>query len=107
MPTESTRPDALMMNIQSQIKGSRSADRAASVCDIAEPLLGVDKANGEHAWIRQQPHGVLFVTRDIYDTINFPQDHPKSGQPRYQWEPESNGIRRGFLVDAAKPEGTA
>jgi len=81
-------------------KGPRMVDRVASICDIAEPLLGVDRTNGGHAWIRQQPHGRLFVTRDPLDTINFPNDHPQSGQSRYDWVDGPDEIRRGYL----KPE---
>ena len=34
------------------------------LCRIAEPLLEVDYKAGERAYIRKQPHGRLFVTRD-------------------------------------------
>ncbi len=72
-------------------------DRITSICDIAEPLLGIERAAGQRAWIRQQPHGRLFVTCDPLDTINFPTDHPRSGAPRYDWVDCTDGIRRGYL----------
>ena len=91
--------DALMLPAGCK-RGSRMVARVASICEIAEPLLGVDHAAGQHAWIRQQPHGRLFITRDPLDSINFPNDHPRSGQPRYDWIEGPDGIRRGYL----KPE---
>jgi hypothetical protein len=92
-------PDALMLPAGVK-RGARMVERVASICEIAEPLLGVDRAAGQHAWIRQQPHGRLFVTRDDRDTINYPIEHPRSGQPRYDWVDGADGIRLGFL----KPE---
>jgi hypothetical protein len=92
-------PDALILPPGSK-RGARMVDRVASICDIAEPLLGVDRSADQHAWIRQQPHGRLFVTRDPLDSINFPNDHPRSGEPRYEWVDGPDGIRRGYL----KPE---
>jgi len=82
-------------------QGARLADRVASIAEVAEPLLGVNRANGGRAWIRQQPHGKLFVTRDPADTILFPRDHPLSGQPRYRWESQEDGSQRGWLVEGA------
>ena len=79
-------------------------ERVGSICDLAEPLLGVDRAAGQHAWVRQQPHGWLFVTRDNRDTINYPNNHPRSGHPRYDWVDGDDGIRRGYLkVEATAP----
>ena len=75
----------------SQKRGARLADRVASIVSITEPILGVDRAAGERAWIRQQPHGQLFITRDPADTIITPRDHPLSGQPRYRWKSSPKG----------------
>lgn len=83
-------------------KGQRLGERVASICDIAEPILGIDRDLGQHAWVRIQPHERLFITRDPEDSINFPNEHPLSGQPRYNWVEGVDGIRRGFL----KPEAT-
>jgi hypothetical protein len=93
-------PDALMIPATLK-KGARLSDRVASVIEVAEAMLGIDRrsANPGRAWIRQQPHGKLFVTRDPADTIVFPRDHPLSGQPRYRWERQPDGSAWGWLVE--------
>jgi hypothetical protein len=90
------RPDALFLPTQ-PVGGPRIFDRIAAVCRIAEPLLEVDFKGGERAYIRKQPHGRLFVTRDPTDTINFPTGHPRSGTPRYRWEKRADGTELGYL----------
>lgn len=91
------RPHALM--IPEGLKtGARMSDRVASVADIAEPLLVVDRSQGERAYIRVQPGGRLFVSKDIHDTILFPKGHPRDGMPRYNWVPQENGVEYGYLV---------
>jgi len=84
-------------------RGATIFARVSSIADIAEPLLGIDRLAGQLAHIRQMPHGWLFVTRDPTDTLNFPIDHPRSGQPRYDWHDGPDGIRRGYL----RPETTS
>jgi hypothetical protein len=96
------RPHALM--IPSSMKsGTRFADRVSSICDIAEPLLGLDRKKGQTAMVRFLPPAgeVCFVTGDINDTINFPKTHSRTDTPRYRWETQPNGIRFGFKVDGA------
>lgn len=96
------RPDALLVPA-SMRKGERVFERVASICDVAEPLLEIDRAAGERAWIRTQPNGTLFVTRDPFDTLNFPRDHPHHGRPRYHWgRPRRDGITLGYLVEEAQ-----
>ncbi len=80
-------------------RGERLVDRVRSITDVAEPLLAIDRAMGERAWIRQQPHGRLFVTRDPADTICFPRDHRLAGLPRYRWERQADGSEWGYLAD--------
>ena len=92
------RPDALFLP-ETVKTGGRIFDRIAAVCRIAEPLLQVNLAAGEKAYIRKQPHGRLFVTRDASDTIFFPIDHPRSGQPRYRWERQPDGAEFGYLIE--------
>jgi hypothetical protein len=79
--------------------GARMADRVASVADIADPLLAVDRSKGERAYIRIQPGGRLFVSKDFHDTILFPNGHPRDGQPRYHWVSQDNGLEYGYLVE--------
>jgi hypothetical protein len=97
------RPDALMLDARVR-KGRHASNRVASVCDIAEPILGVDKAAGEHAWIHLQPHNWLFVSKSVEDTINFPHDHERDGQERYHWVVQPDGSKWGYLVDGASPD---
>jgi hypothetical protein len=90
-------PDALM--IPEKMKtGARMSDRVASVADIAEPLLLVDRSKGERAYIRIQPGGRLFVSKDVHDTILFPKGHRRDGHPRYNWVSKETGVEYGYLV---------
>jgi hypothetical protein len=91
-------PDALMLPANVK-RGVRLAQRVNSICEIAEPLLGVNRAAGERAWVRQQPHGQLFITRRPDDSLCFARGHPRSGQPRYRWEKRSDGSEWGFLLE--------
>jgi hypothetical protein len=92
-----SRPDALLFPAGRK-RGARLVDRVASIAEAAEPMLGVDRAAGERAWIRQQPHGQLFITRDPADTILFPTDHDLSGRPRYRWVRQPDGSEWGYLL---------
>ena len=94
------RPDAVFLP-ETVKAGGRIFDRIAAVCKIAEPLLEVDRPAGEKAYIRKQPHGRLFITRDPLDTIYFPTGHPRSGQPRYRWDRLADGTELGYLTETA------
>jgi hypothetical protein len=76
-------------------------DRVASIADIAEPILGVDRARGERAYIRLQGNGKLFISMSTYDTINFPKNHERDGQPRYRWVIQPDGSEFGYLMQGA------
>jgi hypothetical protein len=91
------KPDALMLP-EDRKSGSRMVDRVTSIADIAEPLLEVDRARGERAYIRLQGNGKLFVSKSIFDTIFFPKDHQRDGQPRYRWDLQPDGAEFGYLV---------
>jgi hypothetical protein len=90
-------PDALMLP-QDRKQGARMVDRVASIADIAEPLLGIDRNRGERAHIRLQPNAKLFITANVHDTIFFPRDDRRDGQPRYRWELQPDGAEFGYLV---------
>jgi len=90
-------PDALFLPANRK-RGSRMIDRVSSVADIAEPLLGGDRSAGRIARIRNMPNEWLFVTLDVSDTINFPRDHLRAGQPRYAWVNQPDGSRFGYLI---------
>jgi hypothetical protein len=91
-------PDALMIPEGSK-RGARMVDRVSSIIDLAEPLLGVDRAKGERAYIRLQGNGTLFVSKSVFDTIYYPKDHELDGRPRYRWEKQADGIELGFLKE--------
>jgi hypothetical protein len=91
------RPDALFL--PAQPASGKIFDRVAAVCRLTEPLLECDYRAGEHVYIRKQPHGRLFVTRDPADTIYFPIGHARSGEPRYRWERREGGVEVGYLVE--------
>ena len=90
-------PDALML-AEDRKRGARMIDRVASIADIAEPLLQVDRAGGERAYIRLQGNGKLFISKSVVDTILFPKGHARDGQPRYHWQVQADGSEFGYLV---------
>jgi hypothetical protein len=77
-------------------RGTRLVDRVASIADIAEPLLAVDRTRGERAYIRLQGNGKLFISKSLTDTILFPKNHECEGQPRYRWELQPDGSEHGY-----------
>jgi hypothetical protein len=99
-------PDALMLPQYRKI-GLRMVDRVASIADIAEPLLGVNRKGREGAHIRLQKDGRLFITKSIFDTLNYPTDHPFDGHPRYAWVKQPDGSEWGYLLaESARLEPT-
>jgi hypothetical protein len=94
-------PDAL--SIPGRYKRGRTlGERVDSILAIAEPLLGVDRAAGQRAYIRQQGCGPaiwMFVTRSPDDTLYGPTHSPFRGRPRYDWIDRPDGIRIGYLKD--------
>jgi hypothetical protein len=94
-------PDALLLP-EAWKTGQTQLERIDSILAIAEPLLNVDRGAGQRAYIRRQPGGRLFVTADAADTLRFPLDHPRAGQPRYRWVAQPDGSEHGFLVAEAR-----
>jgi hypothetical protein len=91
-------PDALLLP-EAWKTGQTQLDRIDSILAIAEPLLKLDRARGQKAYIRRQPGGRLFVTADPVDTLRFPLGHPREGTPRYRWVPQADGSEHGSLVE--------
>lgn len=98
-------PDALFVP-ESLKAGARQIDRINSVLDVAEPILRVDRSLGERGYIRRQPGGRLFITKDPADTLLHPAGHPREGQERYRWTARPDGVALGYL-DEAPTHGTA
>lgn len=89
-------PDAVIIP-ESSKRGAHQIQRINTVLAIVEPILGVDRSRGQRGWIRRQPGGVLFVSKDPEDTIFYPLNHPREGQPRYRWEDMGHGLKLGYL----------
>jgi hypothetical protein len=96
-------PDALLVP-ESLKRGSRQIERINSILDLAEPILGIDRTRGEKGWIRKQPGGMLYVSKNPEDTLFHHQGTPLAGCHRYTWLPADSGIRRGYLTEAARAE---
>src|SRR5262245_22651183 len=94
-------PDALFLR-ESVKRGRTQIERINSVLDIAEPILGGERAKGERGWIRRQPGGWLFITKDPRGTIYWPLDNPLRGKDRYVWVDGGDGMRRGWLTEEAR-----
>ena len=47
-------------------------------------------------YVRHQG-GEHFITGDPADTLNFPGESPRSGEPRYEWEDRGDGVSYGYL----------
>jgi hypothetical protein len=96
-------PDALFVR-ESAKRGRTLIERINSILDIAEPMLGVVRQEGERGYIRRQGDGWLFITKDPNDTIYWPLRTPLQGRPRYHWGDGADGIRRGYLMAEARHE---
>lgn len=94
-------PDALFV-AEAMKRGRTQGERMDSILAIAEPILNVDRAKGDRAYIRRQGDGWLFITRDPNDTIYFPLNMRLRGRPRYKWINGTDGIRRGYLLPQAR-----
>ena len=76
-------------------RGSTARERLQHLKVIFAPLLGCDTITvfnqGEY----------YFITRDASQTMLFPLDHPRQGQPRYTWQARPDGVTLGTLVEGA------
>ena len=95
------RPDAIMIPESYKGTGINQHQRINTLIDATDKLLEVDPTKGETSYVRRQPGGSCFVTRDPHDTIRHPSMHPKSKQPRYRWEPHPTlqGVEVGYLIE--------
>lgn len=95
---ETTRPDAIMMPAHCGV-GDNDFARLVDMRAKARKHLGVNLDAGELAYCRSMPAGQgWFCTRDLHDTILFPNDHPMSGTPRYAWTRRPDGVQYGILA---------
>lgn len=102
MDTTPTTPDAVILPTRCAM-GAHSLERATHVSEVAENILGVNRAVGERAHCFIQHTGVFFCTKSLADTIAFPKGHKWEGHPRYNWVAKEDGSSYGYLVKHAKP----
>lgn len=96
-----SRPDALMVSDCFK-RGADIFEKKKHFTELVDPLLQIDRTEGERWYAHQQPFQKSFVTRDHFDTILFPKNGPMAGKPRYRWESRPDGIEVGYLVEEAK-----
>ncbi len=94
-------PDALFLPPRLR-EGRSRFERVYAVSRIAEPLLEVNYAAGERAWIRKMHDDWMFVTKSMEDTIYMTDSSGMSGKSRYEWINRGDGVRFGYLTAAAK-----
>lgn len=100
-----TRPDALLVPLAVADGPRRSRipnlDRVSRVCDLAEPILGGDRAAGRRAYVRRQKmQGEYFCSLDPNASLLTPATSPHPGRPRYNWVDVGGGLKYGYLADA-------
>lgn len=88
-------PDALLIPAEMK-RGRRLGDRLNFVSDIAEPLLGVDRSRGEHAYVRTGKTANMFITKDPNEGLYHATTSHLRGRHRYNWVMGPDGIRRGY-----------
>lgn len=98
-----TIPDALVLPYAvgdgPKLSPIPNLDKVNRICDVAEPILGVDRSKGEHAYIRNQRETrTYFITRSPHDSL---QD--ADGKPRYRWESVGD-YQYGYLDDPRSPQ---
>jgi hypothetical protein len=86
--------DAIRSPIGRAGPGPSSARLARLGAEFAK-LLGSDRV-----FVRHQG-GEHFITAHANDTLMFPRTDPRSGESRYRWEDQGDGVYFGYLVPGA------
>lgn len=94
-PSVSKTYDAVLV---SETALDRAKSRLAAVCDIAEPLLGVGPGM---CWVSRLtgPRAGYFCRAEPHDTLCFPANGPRDGEPRYDWADVAPGVQGGTRRD--------
>lgn len=73
--------------------------RGRAILNRADIIIGVAPGTAERSHGRTCDDGYHFVTKSPADTLFFPSAHARSGQSRYRWDEQPDGVLHGFLVD--------
>ena len=96
----------IVENVGAKKQGANKFQRTDAMLNLIEPMLGLDKTQGQTGHIRVQPGGMIFVTGNPRDTIRYPtvNDEGKVG-PRYNWVQSTADpdIYLGYLKDKPVP----
>jgi hypothetical protein len=109
-PTGASRPDAVMVPMGVKQPLSRKLKQMNFVLGLCEKLLQADLTKGEKVGYRTQPtigDGVYFAARvneHFRFGLYFPVGHGMEGHDRYNWVPQPDGTRFGYLVPEARAE---
>lgn len=95
-PATPTKPDAILVPPGYRPK-SRSSDRLAAISADFKAMLG-----GGVVWSTVHNEDRM-LTASPNPTVNFPNDHAMTGQPRYRWE-DADGVKYGFKVEESAEE---
>jgi hypothetical protein len=113
-------PDALLVPARWR-QGITSPDRAYSIARLAGPILGLPRGSWVHMKLQKPvelppgkadakpsvipgatvPGEMIFVTREIEETLYFPVTHPLAGRDRFAWVKHGE-VWWGFHVPEVK-----
>lgn len=72
-------------------------------CSAAEAILG-----GQHphrtAWMTHVPGNRMIVSLAPNETECYPTGHQLEKHPRFDWEPQENGLSYGYLKEDDQPD---
>ena len=89
-------PDAILAPIGHAGSGDASTRLGRLQSEFA-PLLATPRVFVRHQGASH------FVSGSPDDTLLFPQSHPRSGQPRYEWTDRGDGVSLGRFRSPCAP----
>jgi hypothetical protein len=84
------RPDAILSPLNVAGSGGSHA-RLAKLQDTFAPVLETDRIAVR---LQGMEH---FITRSPSDTLYFPSQSSRAGEPRYDWKDRGDGVHYGYL----------
>jgi hypothetical protein len=104
MMTNDFAPEKLPDAVRSPLRFAGSGDAASRLATIIAEFSGVLRS--PQLFVRHQG-SEHFITASPADTLNYPSDGPKSGEPRYDWSDRGDGVLYGYLKTDAQVERTS